>query len=457
MSNREKLILGLKEIAGETNVIDDPEKLREYAVDGKIPGAVVSPGSVDEASKVLAYAQKEKLTVIPRGRGTKISLGNPPAGEIDIVISSLRLNKVIDCNTANLTLSAESGLTLREVQTMLAGEGKGYFLPIDPPFTERATLGGIVATNASGPSRYMYGSNRDLILGVKYVSPAGDYVVSGGKVAKNVTGYNMNSIHIGALGTLGLICEVTFKLLPLPEEAATLVIPFDTLDKAGDFIHQVVHSIYIPVSIEIMDAASASRLSRAFTISDSSCCVVAVGLEGVSEVVERQIADIGNLGKDNGSKEVTTLKGEDHDAFKVALRDYSQSLQRDYSNLIVLKSNFVISGYKEMMAQYEDMAKEAGLDVAIVCHAGNGILYTYLLMRDELESKLDVVTGVIEKLREEALKYSGGLVVESTPTLVKEKIDVWGGKRSDYAIMRGLKDAIDPEGIFCPGRFVGSI
>lgn len=457
MSNREKLILSLKEIAGEANVIDDPEKLKGYAVDGKIPGTVVLPGSVDEVSKVLAYAHTENLTVIPRGRGTKMSLGNPPAGEIDIVISSLRLNKVTDCDVANLTLSAQSGLTLREVQKMLAEEGKGYFLPIDPPFTEEATLGGIVAANASGPSRYMYGSNRDLILGMKSVSPTGDCVVSGGKVAKNVTGYNMNSIHIGALGTLGLICEVTFKLLPLPEEATTLVIPFKTLDKAGDFIHQIVHSIYIPVYIEIMDATSATRLSKAFTVPEGSGYVVAVGLEGVTEVVERQITDIGNLGKDKGSEETTVLQGEDHNSFTKTRRDYSPYLQKDYSNLIVLKSNFVISRYMEMITKCEGLAKEAGLDVAIVCHAGNGILYTYLLIGDELQSKLDVVTGVIKKLREEAMKYSGSLVIESTPTLVKEKIDVWGGKRSDYVVMRGLKDAIDPERIFCPGRFVGSI
>lgn len=457
MSNREKLILSLREITGETNVIDDPEKLKGYAVDGKVPGAVVSPGSIDEASKILAYAHTEKLAVMPRGGGTKITQGNPPAGEIDIVISTLRLNRVNDCDTANLTLSAQSGLPLEEVQRMLAKEGKGYFLPIDPPFTKEATLGGIVAANASGPSRYMYGSIRDLILGIKSVSPNGDIVVSGGKVVKNVTGYDMNKIHIGALGTLGLICEVTCRLLPLPEEAATLVIPFKAIDKAGSFIHHIVHSSYIPVSIEIMDAISATRFSKAFTVPASGGYVVALGLEGVTEVVERQITDIGKLGKDKGSEETTVLQGKDHDSFTKTRRDYSPYLQKDYSNLIVLKSNFVISRYMEMITKCEGLAKEAGLDVANVCHAGNGILYTYLLIGDELQSKLDVVTGVIKKLREEAMKFSGGLVIEATPTFVKEKINVWGERRSDYAVMRSLKDTIDPEGIFCPGRFVGSI
>ncbi|NQU04226.1 MAG: FAD-binding oxidoreductase [Syntrophaceae bacterium] len=457
MSNTEKLTLSLREIAGEANVIDDPEKLKEYAVDGKVPGAVVSPGSIEASSKILAYAHAKKLTVMPRGKGTKMTMGNPPAREIDIVISSLRLNKVTDYDTGNLTLSAQSGLTLGEVQEMLAKEGKGYFLPMDPPFTEGATLGGIVAVNASGPSRYLYGSARDLILGIKLVSPDGYIVVSGGKVVKNVTGYDMNKLHIGALGTLGFICEVTFRLLPLPEEAATLLIPFKTLDKAGSFIREMVHSSYIPSFIEIIDGASASKFSSALNVTDGNGYVVAVGLEGVSEAVERQVSDIGNMGKERGAVEAITLKGEGRDSFAKALRDYSLYLNKDYPNLIVLKSNFTISGFMEMIEKSERLAEKAGFTVANVCHAGNGILYSYLLIGDEFESKVGAAAEMIEKLREEAVKFSGGLVVESTPTLLKEKVSVWGGMRGDYAVMRSLKDTIDPKGIFCPGRFVESI
>lgn len=457
MSNTEKLILNLKEIAGEANVIQDREKLKEYTVDGKTPGTVVFPGSVDESSKILVLAHMEKLTVLARGSGTKMAMGGLPEGKIDVVLSSERLNTIKDCDTGNLTLSVESGLTLGKVQEILAKEGRGYFLPLDPPFTEAATLGGIVATNDSGPTRYIYGTARDLVLGLKSVTPSGEIVVSGGKVVKNVTGYDMNKLHIGALGTLGFICEVTCRLLPLPEAAATLLIPFKDLGSAGSFIRGIVNSSYIPSFVELFDALSLSKISDAVALPAPGGYVAAVGLEGVSEAVERQISDVGSLGKDHKSTGVVTLREAEHLSFAKALRDCSLSLKNNFPNLIVVKSNFVISRFTEMIEKSEAIAKDEGVDIANICHAGNGILYSYLLVGDQLESRVDDVAKMIEKLRAEAVTFSGGSIIESAPTLLKEKVSVWGDMRSDYAVMRSLKDTIDPEGIFCPGRYVGNI
>ena len=158
--------------------------------------------------------------------------------KMDIVLSTHRLNHITDSDCENLTLSAQSGVTLNEVQKILAKVGKGYFLPLDPPFTDKATLGGIVATNSSGPKRLLYGTARDLIIGTKAVFPNGDVVVSGGKTVKNVSGYDMCKLLIGSDGTLGILCEMTFKLLPLPEKEATLLVSFADLEEAESFVRK---------------------------------------------------------------------------------------------------------------------------------------------------------------------------------------------------------------------------
>src|SRR3990172_1078638 len=147
----------LREIVGEANIINNGDQLKAYAVDGKVPKIAVSPGTVQEVSRVVAYANQEQIAIIPRGNGTKMTMGGIPE-KADLTLLTGRLNRITDCDCDNLTLSVESGITLNEVQKRLAKEGKGYFLSLDPPFTEKATLGGIVATNSSGPKRFGYGA-----------------------------------------------------------------------------------------------------------------------------------------------------------------------------------------------------------------------------------------------------------------------------------------------------------
>jgi glycolate oxidase FAD binding subunit len=195
-----------------------------------------------------------------------------------------------DCDCDNLTLAAESGITLNEVQKRLAKEGKGYFLPLDPSYTDKATLGGIVATNSSGPKRLLYGTARDLIIGTKAIFPNGDVVISGGKTVKNVSGYDMCKLLIGSYGTLGIICEMTFKLLPLPEKEATLLFNFARLEEAYGFAREVRNSQFIPSSIETLNAMAVQEMKSPMGMPPNGNYLIAIGLEGVSEGIERQLS-----------------------------------------------------------------------------------------------------------------------------------------------------------------------
>ncbi len=456
MPKTDQLISALQEIVGEASVIRDPDRLRAYALDGVAPRVVVSPARIEEVSKVVAYANEQRLGVIPRGNGTKIGIGSIPQ-KTDIVLLTGRLNRITDKDCDNLTLSVESGMTLSEIQKGLAAEGKGYFVPLDPPFSEIATLGGIVATNSSGPKRLLYGTGRDLITGIKAVYPNGDIAVSGGKTVKNVSGYDMCKLLIGSFGTLAVICEITIRLLPLPEKEATFLVSFSNLESAHIFAREVRHSQMLPAAVGILNAAVTAKVKDSLLAQGDGNYLVAIKLEGVKESIERQMLEMGVMGKKHEALATATLSPEDQRSFWIVIRDYPERLAENGSSFIALKSNFLISRGEEMFGSYERMVRKSGLEGAFICHAGSGVLNSYLMLGKDSGSETESLAELIAKLRDEAVKNEGSLVVESSPLAVKKEVDVWGTPRSDHEIMRRLKAEIDPARTLNPGRFVGGI
>jgi glycolate oxidase FAD binding subunit len=452
MASMTERVSRLGEIVGEANLIRDPDRLKIYAVDGKAPQVVAAPGNSEELSRVVAYAGREKMAVFPRGNGTKLGMGFVPS-KVDLVLLTGRLNRIPDCDCENLTLCVEGGITLSAVQKRLAGEGKGYFLPLDSPYTEKATLGGIIATNSTGPKRFGYGGVRDLVTGMKAVFPNGDIVVSGGKTVKNVSGYDMCKLLIGSMGTLGIICEITFILRPLPEKEAALIIPFGGLDEAGAFIHELLHSQLLPVSVDILNAAAMQRIP-AFFLPPGGKYLAAVGLEGVAETIERQAADMTGIAKKHRAIEGVRLDSDKSRAFWVAVRDFGQGLREQNPGLLTLKGNFLISRWHEMMKRWEAVTRDAGIECPLICQAGSGILHAYVPAE---EAKAASLLKVIEQFASEAVRNEGNLVVESSPVSIKTKVDVWGHSRADREVMRRIKERIDSAGILNPGRFVGGI
>jgi len=447
MPNPDRLFSALSGIVGESGVIRDPDRFEAYAVDGRAPMAVVHPGTEEEVAGVVRYANAEGLAIVPRGNGGMMACGGIPR-KVDIVLSLLRLDRIVDYDVANMSLSVEAGITLADVQRKLADGGKGNFLPLDPPRMETATIGGIVATNASGPKRYLYGTVRDLLLGLRAVLPAGDIVSFGGKTMKNVSGYDMTRLLAGSWGALGIITGVTTKLLPLPEASATLLASFDALSAAGPFIRKILHSALLPSAVDLVGGNAAGRLGG------KTKYLLACGLEGFTEEVDRQVAEIGGAAKTAGAVSVNVLKGAEDRNFWTGVRDFGLDPGNGFSPPVVLKSNFLISKHVEILEAYEKAARAAGIDAAFILRAGNGILYTHL-PGDAI--KAGGLVELIGRLTEESAKNDGNLVVESCPPDIKEKVDVWGRPREDRLVMRRLKEKMDPRGVLNPGRFVGGI
>jgi FAD/FMN-containing dehydrogenase len=290
---------------------------------------------------------------------------------------------------------------------------------------------------------------------MKAVFPNGDVVVSGGKTVKNVSGYDMCKLLIGSYGTLAILCEMTFKLLPLPEKEATLGLSFAALKDADGFVRELRGSQLIPSSIEILNGSAAQKMR--YSVPPNGNYLVATGLDGVAESIDRQVSEMSEIGKKHGTLEAVTLDSEKHRAFWVALRDFPARLTDEDSNVISMKSNFLISKCGEILGSYEKIAQGLGIDCAFISHAGNGILYSHVLPGKSFRSKVESFVELIEKLTAEAVKNGGSLVVESAPLSVKKKVDVWGQSRSDYLVVRRLKEQIDPAGVLNMGRFVGGI
>ena len=454
MSDNDKLASKLKEIVGEANVIEDQEKLKALAVDGLTARVMVSPGTIDEISKVLAFANAEKWAVIPTGGGTKLGMGGIPK-KLDILLSTKRMNRYNDYDIANLTVGVECGLTLAEVQEKLAKEGRGYFVALDPPNSREATVGGIVASNDSGPKRFIYGASRDIILGIKAVLPNGEIIVAGGKAVKNVAGYDMTKLLIGSMGAVGIICEVIFRITPRPDAEATLLCPFGGLKESAAYLRKLLHSKYYPASLELMNARMAAGFKATAALKGKY--VTAIALEGIEEAVARLKTDLSEMGRQEGATDVVVLTGDAHRDFWIAYRDAVDSEAKAHSNLIALKANFALSKVAEMVGAFEGACREAGPECSLRCHAGNGILLATLPLGEDLGAKTAAVVGLIGKLTAEAVKNGGNCIVERAPRTIKEKVNVWGQTRSDVVVVRRLKEKLDPSGILNPGRYVGGV
>ena len=282
-------------------------RLQEYAVDGLIPSAVVWPETVEQVAAVLQWAQREKLAVVPCGSGTKIGLGDIPK-RLDIVLSTHRLAQVSEYDVANFTITAGAGMTFAQLAQLTAAHMQ--MLPLQYPFS-MATLGGLIAANAYTPKRLRYGGVRDLLLGLRIALPSGEIAHFGGKVVKNVAGYDMCKLFLGSLGALGIIVEATFKLYALPERDETLLAVLPSLESGAAAVAQLMATQLLPSQILLLDPIATQAVAPEIaTQAVAGTALLLVNCEGMDEAVERQLADIARICQGHGASTVQVLSGE---------------------------------------------------------------------------------------------------------------------------------------------------
>ena len=437
-----ELLKTLEGIVGPKHLLADGE-VHRYTVDGVRPSMAVFPGNVDEVSAVLEACSKAGAAVVPWGGGVHMGLGGVPK-KVDVVLGLGRLNQVLDYEPGDMTSTVQAGMVLSVYQAHLSRQRQ--FLGLDPPGATRATIGGTLAANASGPRRLRYGTARDLLIGLRVVDAAGTVTKGGAKVVKNVTGYDMNKLYVGSLGTLGVIVEATFRLYPIPACERTWVAAFSTAAKAREVAGRILGSPLVPSALELLNETAAREVGRQVGVtSEVHGVVLAAAVASVPEAVEAQIRTAQAMAGEADEHEV--LEGQAHDAFWAAVRDFDSGAD------MILKASVLMDRVTEAMEYGERLAAEHRLHLAVISEAGTGILRFYF-RADEGVDRTTPLAEVVDSLRAFALQAKGSLVVLQAPVAVKERVDVWGSPGKGFAMMRGLKEQFDPGNILNPGRFV---
>ena len=476
MGRNESIIKALKDIAGADGVVTEPESLSRYAVDEVQPWVAVFPGSVEEVSKVVRLAGKENLAMVPRGFGTKMAKGNPPS-RLDMVLCTERLNRVVDMDTANLTVTAQAGVPFKELQAALRGEenrcylpledpvtvseeeicsdreNMGCFIPLLPPFSSASSLGGIIAANSSGPTRLLYGLPRDMVLGVRFVAPNGDIIGMGGKTVKNVSGYDVSKLMIGSHGSLGVLCEMTFRLLPLPEKENTVLLFFKGLSEASELTNRIFDSPLLPAAVEIMNHGAFPFLPAEGMRKGGFA--VAVAMEGIEETVDRMANEVTAMGSELGAAENRGFQGENHYGFWNTYSNLQAVLGERNPDFLSVRLNYPISRYAEVLDCSASAASNHALDSVLLSHAGSGVTFVHIMVSQS--NATEPVISFLEQLKERCESLGGHMVLDRATPFWKKQWPAWGNVRGDFALMKRIKEQMDPLGLFSPGRFVGDI
>lgn len=441
----------LEGIVGAEHVRADSETGR-YAVDGVVPTAVVFPGSVEEVSAVLAACSKAGTAVVPWGGGSSMGLGGIPK-KVDVVLGLARLNRVIDHEPGDMTSTVQAGMVLREYQTQLGRHGQ--FLSLDPPNASRATIGGMLAANASGPRRLRYGTLRDLLIGERVVHADGTVTKGGAKVVKNVTGYDMNKLYVGSLGTLGVIVEATFRLYPLPPAEHTWLGSFPTAAKAREAVGRILDSPVVPSAVELLNETAAAEVGRRSGVAPGQgSAFLAVAVASIPEGVKAQLEQARRMGREAGGGDGLMLADEAHERFWATVSDFDPG---NGAPNMLLKASVLISEVAEAMRQGEEVAAKQGLRVSTISEAGTGIVRYYFQAQSPGTDSIPRLTGAVAPLRAFAIEARGSLVVLQAPREVKAAVDVWGPVGDTLEQMRGLKEQFDPGRVLNPGRFAGGL
>ena len=378
------------------------------------------PADAGEVQACVVRAERDGLVVVPAGLAAHLDVGGPPA-RVDVLLRLDRLARVVDHQAADMTVTVEAGCPLAMLDATLAA--RGQWLPLDPPRAVRTTVGGLVAANLSGPLRATQGTVRDLLLGIRVVGGGGALVSGGGRVVKNVAGYDLPKLHIGALGTLGAIVEATFKVRPRPPREEALVVRCRDAADAADLASAFLDVDAPPLWLEIDGR-------------DDGAAVLSVGLAGIEDEVvhARGVALRIAAGR-------TAQVVDDAAARRAELVDFGGG-----SWAAMLRVGVLPREVGGVLARLTG----AGIPLRFGAHAANGVVRA--AMRDT-----GGVAPLVHALRPHVEARGGSVVVERAIPAVKQVVDVWGDPGPGLRLMRGVKAALDPAGVFAIGRFVGGI
>jgi len=420
-------------LPGQEITVDEQQK---FSVDGLLPSTVMRPNDADDAARDLHACNLAPAAVVVWGGGTQMRLGAPPR-RYEVAFSTERMTRLLEHQPADLTCRVEAGMRLRDLQATLRAQGQR--LPLDPPHPEQATVGGMVAANTNGLSRGRYGTVRDWVIGIAVAYPTGNVARAGGKVVKNVAGYDLMKLHIGALGTLGVVAEVNFKVQARPEAEATMLGQFEAPEPALEVGLKLARQYLAPAAAIVLGGDSFSDLLPPPPAGEGrgggpTRWTLALKLDGYArEVAAAKDLAIGFIREAGGAAEEPEISL----TFWDAARDWSAP----EDDGVVLRAIVPLTSTQMVVAAVPP-------DARVLAQPASGVVDVRVPATSAVEtlSRLRVAAG-----------GDGQVVVAAAPAALKPALDVWGPPPPGFPIMLALKQALDPNGILNPGRFVGGI
>lgn len=398
------------------------------AVDGVVPRLVAEPGTPEAVAATLEWASRDKLAVLTRGSGTKLGWGPPPPS-VDLVLSTVRLHAVVAHRHGDLTATIQSGATLASVNNVLAQHRQ--WIPLDPPAADRATIGGLVATNDSGPRRHRYGAPRDLIIGVEFARADGRLAKGGGIVVKNVAGYDLPRLMTGSFGSLAVIVTATFKLYPLTQSSRTVVVDLQSPSDLGALTGKILASYLTPTAMEFR-TPPLSLLIR---------------FESIEASVEEQATNAANLIGENGFS-ARIISGAEEDQLW-ARHGQGVWQQSGVDSGALMKVSVLPTELAETLSSLSRLSGSGGY--AAAGRAGLGVFLARIGGDAALQKH------VIGGLRDRLPHGRGSVVIRHASPKLKAEVDVWGPIGDGLPLMRAVKQQFDPAGILNPGRGPGGL
>ncbi len=400
-----------------------------YAVQGRHPAQVFCPQSPQEAADIV---RRSGGTFVPWGGGTRQSLGYAPE-RYDAALVTTQLSQITEYEPADLTITAQAGVTIAQLQAVLVQHGQCLPLAVARP--ERQTLGGVIAARANSLCRFSSGSVRDLLLGVSVINCRGEMVKGGGKVVKNVAGYDLPKLYCGSLGTLGLITEATFKVSPLPEASATVALPLDADHNSEEVLDHLIGSDLTPSFLFLLSPAAAASVVP----GAEDAQYVLIGFDGDGEAVDWQVTTLG-----------AGLLEETHAAqVRAALRDFGLNAAPLTAEFHVLSSQ--VGAFSRML---EWTARRSGFHAEVASDAALGLMTAHFA---PLAEPADWPLFYAD-LKDKADRCGGSFIITQMPEELRvADIPVWSPLLPDFGLMARLKETLDPARMWNPGRFVGKL
>jgi glycolate oxidase FAD binding subunit len=443
---------------GGSYVRTESAGLAGYEIDGALPVISVQPATAEEASAIVRIAVEEKCSVIPCGARSSLAIGLMPA-RYDVALDMTRVEGIVHYDPGDLTISVNAGTRLATLSKVLAD--KKQFLPLEVPFFEKATVGGAIASGLDSPLRHFYGTARDFVIGAEFVDGTGAIAKSGGRVVKNVTGYDFHKLMIGSLGSLAVITRVNFRTFPLPISRRGFVASFVEVDGAFEFMRDLVASPLAPGVLEVIsrkfvDLFLGERSSATSLFWNAQAWTVCVGFEGSNEVCERYERDLARLARTASAQGAAAVNDSEFAELLNVLREAPALMKEGGAHAVVLRLVTLPGNVRELLKVLSSFASSSQISCAVLVRSAS-IVYVAVSPGDGNETALKQIASLcksIETLRKQMVLNAAALFC---PRQWKAELSVWNQTADALDIARRVKNSFDPGGTFASGRFVGGI